>query len=89
MRKLFLVLLLSLNSLGTNKPNIVLILGDRFEAHAAATTALLLNIPIAHIHGGDKSGGLDEYTRHAITKISNIHFTATKISSERIRKNRN
>ena len=43
-----------------------------------------MNIPNAHIHGGDKSGGIDEYTRHAITKISNIHFAASKNSKRRI-----
>jgi UDP-hydrolysing UDP-N-acetyl-D-glucosamine 2-epimerase len=45
-----------------------------------------MNILNAHIHGGDKSGGLDEYTRHAITKLSNIHFAATKKSANRILK---
>ena len=43
-----------------------------------------MNIPNAHIHGGDRSGGLDEYTRHAITKISNIHFTTSQQSKKRI-----
>ena len=44
-----------------------------------------MNIPNAHIHGGDKTmGGIDEYIRHAITKISNIHFAASKISQKRI-----
>jgi len=66
------------------KPDINLILGDRDEMFASATAAYHMNIPNAHIHGGDKSGGLDEYTRHAITKISNIHFAATKKSTNRI-----
>ena len=69
-----------------SKPDINIILGDRYEMFASAIASYQMNIPNVHIHGGDKSGGLDEYTRHAITKISNIHFTATKISSERIRK---
>ena len=56
------------------KPDINLILGDRDEMFASAIAAYHMNIPNAHIHGGDKSGGIDEYTRHAITKISNIHF---------------
>ena len=51
---------------------------------ASAIAAYHMNIPNAHIHGGDKSGGLDEYTRHAITKLSNIHFAATKNSAKRI-----
>lgn len=69
-----------------SKPDINIILGDRYEMFASAIASYQMNIPNVHIHGGDRSGGLDEYTRHAITKISNIHFTATKMSSERIRK---
>ncbi len=66
------------------KPDINLVFGDRDEQLASAIAAYHLNIPNAHLHGGDKSGGLDEYNRHAITKISNIHFAATKKSKERI-----
>ncbi|MHA7646456.1 UDP-N-acetylglucosamine 2-epimerase [Nitrosopumilus sp. S4] len=67
------------------KPDINLILGDRDEMLASAIAAYHMNIPNAHIHGGDKSkGGIDEYTRHAITKMSNIHFAATKKSYLRI-----
>jgi len=69
------------------KPDINLVLGDRIEMLASAIAAYHLNIPNGHIHGGDKSqGGLDEYTRHAITKMSNIHFAATKKSFNRILK---
>ena len=68
------------------KPDINLILGDRDEMLASAISAYHMNIPNAHIHGGDKSGGLDEYNRHAITKISNIHFPATEKSKKRILK---
>ncbi|MGI0022955.1 MAG: UDP-N-acetylglucosamine 2-epimerase, partial [Nitrososphaeraceae archaeon] len=67
------------------KPDINLVLGDRDEAFASALAASHMNIPNAHIHGGDKTkAGIDEYNRHAITKISNIHFAATKKSKERI-----
>jgi UDP-N-acetylglucosamine 2-epimerase (non-hydrolysing)/GDP/UDP-N,N'-diacetylbacillosamine 2-epimerase (hydrolysing) len=67
------------------KPDINLILGDRDEMLASAIAAYHMNIPNAHIHGGDKSkGGIDEYTRHAITKMSNIHFAATNKSYLRI-----
>lgn len=66
------------------KPDINLVLGDRDEMLASAISASHLNIPNAHIHGGDISGGIDEYNRHAITKLSNIHFTATKKSKERV-----
>src|SRR5574337_635642 len=68
------------------RPDINVILGDRDEMLASALTAYHMNIPNAHIHGGDRSGGIDEYTRHAITKISNIHFAHTQKSKERILK---
>ncbi len=69
------------------KPDINLILGDRDEALASSIAAYHMNIPNAHIHGGDKTlAGIDEYNRHAITKISNIHFAATKKSFQRIEK---
>jgi UDP-N-acetylglucosamine 2-epimerase (non-hydrolysing)/GDP/UDP-N,N'-diacetylbacillosamine 2-epimerase (hydrolysing) len=66
------------------KPDINIILGDRPEIFASAIAAYNMNIPNVHIHGGDVSGNIDEYTRHAITKISNIHFTATQKSKNRI-----
>lgn len=68
------------------KPDINLIIGDRDEMLASALAASRMNIPNAHIAGGDKSGGIDEYNRHAITKLSNIHFAATQKSKERILK---
>jgi len=67
------------------KPDINLVLGDRDEMLAASLAAYHMNIPNAHIHGGDRTkGGIDEYNRHALTKISNIHFAATKKSYNRI-----
>ena len=66
------------------KPHFNLILGDRVEMLASSIAASQMNILNIHIHGGDKSGGIDEYSRHAITKLSNIHFAATKKSKERI-----
>jgi len=69
-----------------NKIEILLILGDRFETLAAATAAFLSNIPIAHIAGGDLSGNIDDSIRHAITKLSHIHFCLTKASAERVKK---
>lgn len=69
------------------KPDILLLLGDRTEVLAGAITALYLNIPIAHIHGGDVTrGGTDESTRHAVTKMASLHFPATPKSAERILK---
>ncbi len=65
------------------KPDINVVLGDRDEMLASAIAAYHMNIPNAHIHGGDKSGGIDEYNRHAITKMSNIHFPALqKVKNE-------
>ena len=60
------------------KPDMIIILGDRFEALSAAQTAMISNIPIAHIHGGEiTEGAIDESIRHAITKMSNLHFVST------------
>lgn len=68
-----------------NKPDLMIILGDRYEILSAATSALLLNIPIAHIHGGEESqGAFDNSIRHAITKMSQLHFVATKKSRKRV-----
>lgn len=68
-------------------PDVVLVLGDRFEIFAAAIAAAYSGRVVAHIHGGDKlQAGYDEYSRHAITKISHIHFPATQKSAERIQK---
>jgi len=66
-------------------PDVVLILGDRFETHAATTTAMLMNIPIAHIHGGEiTEGAVDEKIRHSITKMSSLHFTSTNEYRDRV-----
>ena len=56
------------------KPDIILLLGDRGEMLAGAVVASYLQIPIAHVHGGDVSSTVDDSTRHAITKLANIHF---------------
>ena len=61
------------------KPDIVVLLGDRFETLAAATAAALMRIPVAHIHGGEISeGAIDDAMRHAITKLSHLHFVAAE-----------
>ena len=66
-------------------PDVVLVLGDRFETHAAATTAMLMNIPIAHIHGGEiTEGAIDEKIRHSITKMSSLHFTSIEEYRDRV-----
>ena len=59
-------------------PNLIIILGDRYEILCAAIAANIIRIPIAHIHGGEKTlGSYDEHMRHAITKLSNMHFVST------------
>lgn len=59
------------------RPDLVFLLGDRFEALAAATAAMIARIPIAHVHGGELTeGAFDDSIRHAITKMSSVHFTA-------------
>jgi UDP-hydrolysing UDP-N-acetyl-D-glucosamine 2-epimerase len=66
------------------QPDIILVLGDRGEMLAGAIAATYMNIPIAHLHGGEVSGSIDDGIRHAITKLSHIHFPATKESAQRI-----
>ena len=67
------------------KPDMIFLLGDRGEVLAMAIAALELNIPIAHLFGGDiTQGGVDEPVRHAITKMANIHFTSNKDSMQRV-----
>lgn len=67
------------------KPDLVVLLGDRFETFAAATAAYLAKIPIAHLHGGEVTeGATDEGLRHAITKMSYWHFTSTDVYRKRV-----
>lgn len=67
------------------KPDVVVMLGDRYEMLAAAQAALLMNIPIAHIHGGELTfGAVDESIRHAITKMASLHFTAAEPYRQRV-----
>jgi len=67
------------------KPDILLVLGDRFETFSAVASAIPFKIPIAHIHGGESTeGSMDESFRHAITKMSHFHFPATEEYAKRI-----
>ena len=67
------------------KPDLIIILGDRYEIFAAASTAMILNIPIAHIHGGETTeGAYDEAMRHSITKMSHLHFVAAPEYQKRV-----
>lgn len=66
-------------------PDLVLVLGDRYEIFAACTAAMISRIPIAHCHGGEATEGLiDEAIRHSITKMSQIHFTSTEEYRNRV-----
>ena len=65
-------------------PDVVVTIGDRFETIATAIAASYLNIPLAHVMGGEVSGTIDESVRHAVTKLAHIHFPASKQSAERI-----
>lgn len=75
-----------INEFHKDKPDLVLTLGDRPEMISTALACLYLRIPVGHIHGGDKTTTVDEVARHAITKLSHLHFPATKEAAERIRK---
>ncbi len=67
------------------KPDILVILGDRYEAFCCATAATMLSIPIVHLHGGEQTlGAVDEAFRHAITKMSHIHFASCEKHRQRI-----
>jgi len=66
------------------KPNFILLLGDRGEMLGSAIVGTYMGIPVVHIHGGEITGTVDEIARHAITKLSHIHLTATKESAQRI-----
>lgn len=66
-------------------PDLVVVLGDRYEIFAAATAALIERIPIAHIHGGEiTEGAYDDAMRHCITKMSSLHFASTEVYRQRI-----
>ena len=68
------------------RPDVMLVLGDRFEILAAAQAALLHNVPLAHIAGGDTTeGAFDESIRHAITKMSHLHLVTNELSARRVR----
>ena len=67
------------------RPDLIVLLGDRFELLAASTAALIRKLPIAHLHGGETTeGAFDEAIRHSITKMSHLHFTATEHYRRRV-----
>jgi len=67
------------------RPDILLVLGDRFEMHAAAVAAVPFKIPVAHIHGGELTqGAIDDALRHSMTKLSHLHFVSTNVYAKRV-----
>ena len=67
------------------EPDVIVVLGDRFEIFSAVSAAMIARIPIAHIHGGEATEGLiDEPIRHSISKMSHLHFTATEAYAKRV-----
>lgn len=67
------------------RPDIIVVLGDRYEIFSAVTAAMIARIPVAHIHGGEATEGLvDEAIRHSISKMSQLHFTATEDYKNRV-----
>src|SRR3954462_14113426 len=66
------------------KPDVVVTVADRFETLATAVAASYMNIPLAHIQGGEVTGSIDEKVRHAVTKLADLHFVSTKRAGERV-----
>ncbi|WP_152042648.1 UDP-N-acetylglucosamine 2-epimerase [Salinigranum salinum] len=73
-------------SFGRLDPDVVLVLGDRDEAFAAGVAAAHMNVPVAHVHGGDSMDGaiIDDSIRHALTKFAHLHFPVSERSAERV-----
>ena len=65
-------------------PDVVVTVADRFETIATAIAASYMNIPLAHIQGGEVTGSIDEKVRHAVTKLADLHFVATRNAAERV-----
>jgi UDP-N-acetylglucosamine 2-epimerase (non-hydrolysing)/GDP/UDP-N,N'-diacetylbacillosamine 2-epimerase (hydrolysing) len=75
------------NAFKEDNPDIVVVFGDRIEPFTAAIAAISMNIPVAHIEGGDVGlGDIDDNLRHAITKLAHLHFTSSTLSKERVLK---
>ena len=66
------------------KPDVIVTVADRYETLATAVAASYMNIPLAHVQGGEVTGSIDEKVRHAVTKLSNLHFVSTQASAERV-----
>src|SRR6267378_544905 len=66
------------------KPDVVLTIADRYETLATAVAAAYMNIPLAHLQGGEVTGSIDEKVRHTVTKLSDLHFVCTRKAAERV-----
>jgi UDP-hydrolysing UDP-N-acetyl-D-glucosamine 2-epimerase len=66
------------------RPDVVVVVADRYEQIATAISASYMNIPVAHIQGGEITGSIDESVRHAITKLSHLHFPATELAASNL-----
>jgi UDP-hydrolysing UDP-N-acetyl-D-glucosamine 2-epimerase len=72
-------------ALSRSTPDILVVLGDRFEMYSAAVATLPFNIPVAHIHGGELTlGAIDDALRHSMTKLSHLHFVSTEAYAKRV-----
>jgi UDP-hydrolysing UDP-N-acetyl-D-glucosamine 2-epimerase len=77
--------LLELSTIFDNiKPHVVVTIADRYETLATAVAASYMNIPVAHVQGGEITGSIDEKVRHAVTKLSNLHFVSTQKAGDRV-----
>ena len=66
------------------KPDVVVTVADRYETIATAIAASYMNIPLAHVQGGEVTGNIDEKVRHAVTKLADLHFVSTEKAGERV-----
>ena len=66
------------------KPHLVVTIGDRYETLATAVAASYMNIPVAHVQGGEVTGSIDEKVRHAVTKLSDLHLVSTEFAAQRV-----
>lgn len=66
------------------RPHVVVTIADRYETLATAIAASYMNIPVAHVQGGEVTGSIDEKVRHAVTKLSNLHFVANEKAAQRV-----
>ena len=68
------------------RPDVIITVADRYETIATAIAGSYLNIPVAHVQGGEVTGSIDEKVRHAVTKLADLHFVSSKPAAERVRR---